>query len=149
MGAQAIALSQHDADNDGCLSTEELEAWVGEQVTGGRIQALAHIDKYFVTQYKRICAHKFVFYHSKRGKVCPGGLPADAVCLLPPMKQQGLSFRCGCARQMRIRDLLTSPVMKEWQDMAQPKSTRGPPASNWFTLQVTSSSSPCYPPQPA
>jgi len=102
----AIALSQHDADNDGCLSTEELEAWVGEQVTGGRIQALAHIDKYFVTQYKRICAHKFVFYHSKRGK-------------------------------MRIRDLLTSPVMKEWQDMAQPKSTRGPPASNWFTLQAT------------
>lgn len=66
---QAIALAQHDADNDGCLTAEELEDWVGEQVASGRIAALARIDKYFITQYKRICAHKFVFFHCKRGKV--------------------------------------------------------------------------------
>mmetsp|Transcript_26718 Transcript_26718/g.75056 ORF Transcript_26718/g.75056 Transcript_26718/m.75056 type:complete len:460 (-) Transcript_26718:344-1723(-) len=65
----AIALARYDSDNDGLLTTEELEAWIAEQLAEGKILHLRHMDRYFVTQYKHICARKFVFFYGKRGKM--------------------------------------------------------------------------------
>jgi len=103
----AISLAQYDSDNDGFLTVEELEAWVGEHVTSGRVQHLLRIDKYFVTQYKRISAHKFVFFHCRRGKMRIRDITTS------PVMQEWLD--------------MVHPRFPAY----------GPPMTNWFTLQAT------------
>uniref|UniRef100_A0A061SGU4 Protein phosphatase 2 (Formerly 2A), regulatory subunit B n=1 Tax=Tetraselmis sp. GSL018 TaxID=582737 RepID=A0A061SGU4_9CHLO len=65
----ALSLAQHDRDLDGCLTVEELEDWVAEQIATCQVQGLRYIDRYFITRYKQIAAQKFAFFHARNRKM--------------------------------------------------------------------------------
>ena len=63
-----INLGCHDADADGWLTEEELEAFVGRSVT--TMAALQSLTNGFMKQYCRIATRRFMFFNDpqRRGK---------------------------------------------------------------------------------